>query len=65
MLTPDAQVLDRRLSALAATVCAHDPRTRDQRRADALGALAAGPIGWAVAVGAAIALPGRARPLPR
>ncbi|VBA33474.1 hypothetical protein LAUMK35_05469 [Mycobacterium pseudokansasii] len=42
LLTPDAQVLDRRLSALAATVCAHDPRTRDQRRADALGALAAG-----------------------
>ncbi|KPN48499.1 hypothetical protein AN931_18250, partial [Mycobacterium intracellulare subsp. chimaera] len=33
--------LDRRLDALAATVCAHDPRTREQRRADALGALAA------------------------
>jgi hypothetical protein len=27
---------------LAATVCKHDPRTREQRRADALGALAAG-----------------------
>ncbi|WP_428842050.1 HNH endonuclease signature motif containing protein, partial [Mycobacterium intermedium] len=41
-LTPDAHALDKRLSALAATVCPHDPRTREQRRADALGALAAG-----------------------
>ena len=41
LFSPDAQALDARLSALAATVCAHDPRTRDQRRADALGALAA------------------------
>jgi hypothetical protein len=39
--SPDAHALDRRLDALAATVCAHDPRTREQRRADALGALAA------------------------
>ncbi|WP_163745558.1 HNH endonuclease signature motif containing protein [Mycobacterium lacus] len=38
----DAHALDKRLTALAATVCAHDPRTREQRRADALGALAAG-----------------------
>lgn len=38
----DAHALDRRLDALAATVCAHDPRSREQRRADALGALAAG-----------------------
>ena len=42
LFTPDAHALDRRLSALAATVCVHDPRTREQRRADALGALAAG-----------------------
>ncbi|BBX74028.1 hypothetical protein MSHI_19340 [Mycobacterium shinjukuense] len=42
LLTPDAQALDKRLTALAATVCAHDPRSRQQRRADALGALAAG-----------------------
>src|ERR1700743_149990 len=34
--------LDRRLNELAATVCDADPRTREQRRADALGALAAG-----------------------
>jgi hypothetical protein len=42
LLTPDARALDARLSALAATVCERDPRSRDQRRADALGALAAG-----------------------
>ncbi|WP_155770140.1 HNH endonuclease signature motif containing protein, partial [Mycobacterium asiaticum] len=38
----DAHALDQRLNALAATVCVHDPRTPAQRRADALGALAAG-----------------------
>jgi hypothetical protein len=38
----DATLLDRRLTALAHTVCANDPRTIDQRRADAMGALAAG-----------------------
>jgi Domain of unknown function (DUF222) len=42
LYSPDAHALDRRLTALAATVCEHDPRSRDQRRADALGALAAG-----------------------
>ena len=42
MLTPEAHALDKRLTALAATVCEHDPRTREQRRADGLGALAAG-----------------------
>ena len=34
-----AAALGRRLSQLAAQVCAGDPRTMDQRRADALGAL--------------------------
>lgn len=38
----DGAVLDRKLDALAATVCDDDPRTKAQRRADALGALAAG-----------------------
>ena len=38
----DATALDRRLDALATTTCDADPRTRDQRRADALGALACG-----------------------
>lgn len=42
LFSPDAAVLDKRLDGLAATVCAHDPRSREQRRADALGALAAG-----------------------
>jgi hypothetical protein len=41
MFTPDARALGKALEALAATVCAHDPRSREQRRADALGALAA------------------------
>ncbi len=38
----DAAVLDRRLTQLAHEVCDDDPRTVAQRRADALGALAAG-----------------------
>jgi hypothetical protein len=42
LLTPDARALDKRLDALAGTVCEHDPRSREQRRADALGALACG-----------------------
>ncbi|UXA08215.1 HNH endonuclease [Mycobacterium sp. SMC-2] len=42
LFTVDAHALDTRLTALAATVCEHDPRTGEQRRADALGALAAG-----------------------
>jgi hypothetical protein len=42
LVTIDAHAVDARLDALAATVCADDPRTRKQRRADALGALAAG-----------------------
>jgi hypothetical protein len=42
MRAPDAAVLDRRLDQLAASVCAEDSRTKDQRRADALAVLAAG-----------------------
>ncbi len=42
LFATDAEALDQRLDALAATVCADDPRSREQRRADALGALAAG-----------------------
>ncbi|OBC02982.1 HNH endonuclease signature motif containing protein [Mycobacterium sp. 852002-40037_SCH5390672] len=38
----DGAALDSRLDALAASVCRNDPRTAAQRRADALGALAAG-----------------------
>ena len=40
--SPDAAALDQRLDQLAATVCPDDPRTARQRRADAVGALAAG-----------------------
>jgi hypothetical protein len=38
----DGVALDQKLDALAMTVCAADPRTKQQRRADALGTLAAG-----------------------
>lgn len=38
----DGAALSQRLDALAATVCQHDPRTKEQRRADASGALARG-----------------------
>ncbi|WP_457146346.1 HNH endonuclease signature motif containing protein [Mycobacterium sp. URHB0021] len=36
---PDAAAFDKRLDALAASVCDNDPRTKEQRRADACGAL--------------------------
>nr|WP_260860530.1 13E12 repeat family protein [Mycobacterium tilburgii] len=42
LLSPDVAALDARLDAVAATVCAQDPRTREQCRADALGAFAVG-----------------------
>jgi Domain of unknown function (DUF222) len=42
LMTPDARAVDARLDALANTVCDADPRTRSQRRADAMGALAMG-----------------------
>ncbi|OBH74863.1 hypothetical protein A5682_01875 [Mycobacterium mantenii] len=42
LLGTDGLALDRRLDEVAATVCGADPRTAKQRRADALGVLAAG-----------------------
>jgi hypothetical protein len=42
LFATDAAVLDRRLTQMAHQVCDDDPRTIAQRRADALGALAAG-----------------------
>ena len=42
LLATDADALDQRLDALANTVCGKDPRTLDQRRAAALGALGQG-----------------------
>ena len=41
LATPDAALLDATLTAMAKSVCDDDPRTLAQRRADALGALAA------------------------
>jgi hypothetical protein len=38
----DGHAFEQRLDALAATVCDADPRTKQQRRADAMGAMAAG-----------------------
>ncbi len=42
LFATDAHLLDRRLEEMARSVCTADPRTRDNRRADALGALATG-----------------------
>ncbi len=42
LYSTDAALLDRRLTQMAHGVCEDDPRTISQRRADALGALAAG-----------------------
>src|SRR6201991_84358 len=42
LITTDAHAVDARLDAIAATVCPDDPRTRNQRRADAMGAMAVG-----------------------
>ena len=42
LLATDAEALDQRLDAMATAVCEADPRTLDQRRADALGALGHG-----------------------
>jgi hypothetical protein len=53
LLTNDAAVLDRRLSQMAHQVCDGDPRTIAQRRADALGTLAAGGEQLVCACGAA------------
>ncbi|WP_309224199.1 MULTISPECIES: DUF222 domain-containing protein [unclassified Mycobacteroides] len=40
--TPHAVALDKRLDQLATTVCGADPRTKAQKRADAIGALTQG-----------------------
>ncbi|MGE2713742.1 DUF222 domain-containing protein [Mycolicibacterium litorale] len=42
LMATDAELLRRRLAQMSAGVCDNDPRTVKQRRADALGALAAG-----------------------
>lgn len=52
LFATDAAVLDRRLTQMAHDVCQDDPRTIAQRRADALGALAAGADRLACVCGA-------------
>jgi hypothetical protein len=42
LLATDAEALDQRLDAMATAVCEADPRTLEQRRADALGAIGHG-----------------------
>ena len=51
LLEVDGQILDARLSAMAAMVCPADPRTVMQRRSDALGALGAGYLHLSCACG--------------
>jgi hypothetical protein len=43
---PDGAALDQRLDALAATVCDNDPRTSEQRRADATGPVTSDTPGY-------------------
>ncbi|KQY09014.1 hypothetical protein ASD37_00510 [Mycobacterium sp. Root135] len=42
LFATDAKAFDARVDALARTVCPADPRTKDQRRADAIGAISHG-----------------------
>ncbi|HTI76656.1 MAG TPA: DUF222 domain-containing protein, partial [Mycobacterium sp.] len=49
----DGAALNQRLDALAATVCVNDPRTTEQRRADATGPLARGEATLACQCGSA------------
>jgi Domain of unknown function (DUF222) len=49
---PDAAAFDAKLDALAATVCPNDPRTKAQRRTDALTPLSAGATTMACLCGA-------------
>ena len=49
LFATDAEALDQRLDAMARAVCEDDPRTLEQRRADALGALGHGADRWPAA----------------
>lgn len=60
----DGAVLDRRLAAMAASVCPGDPRTLMQRRADALSALGHGRLDLACACGTADCPAGDRPPAP-
>jgi hypothetical protein len=60
----DGAALDQKLDALAATVCPADPRTKAQRRADALGAVVAGLPGLHCQCGAPHCAAAQPRPAP-
>jgi hypothetical protein len=62
LLAAAGKALDGKLDEMAATVCDADPRTREQRRADALGALAAGADRLACDCGSAGCGAGRQAP---
>ncbi len=64
LFSTDAHLLDKRLDELAKTVCEADPRTVAQRRADALGALAAGAERLVCGCGAAACPATAATPSP-
>lgn len=51
LFSDDGAALDKRLDSMAKAVCEDDPRTREQRRADALGALGRGADRLACACG--------------
>ena len=57
LLAHDAAALDQRLDAMAAAVCDADPRTCEQRRADAMGALGHGADRLACRCGTTTARP--------
>ena len=64
LYAPDGAALERRLEAMARSVCADDPRTMAERRADALGALAAGQDKLPCECGGATCTAGEARAVP-
>ena len=66
LYAPDAAVLQRRVEEMARSVCEADPRTRAERRADALTALATGQtLTWPATAAVVTARPGRAPVRPR
>jgi hypothetical protein len=62
VLATDGEALDHRLDAMAAAVCDGDPRTLEQRRADALGALGHGHTRLTCLCGAGDCLAAEAQP---
>jgi hypothetical protein len=61
----DAAVLDKKVAAMAATVCDNDPRSLKERRADALGALANGNDHLRCACGSSVCPANAKQPAPK